>query len=192
MKYFKYYFTVVFILLNTICLSQVVSPKKNVKTKNGILINYLHEPYFLPITDTAFEKISNSRALGLKLGEIDLNNILDSISHKRNIVNYTPFWSKHLTLIIHGAGASMSKGLIQKAKIFRLPFGPACAMRLNFTNDLVKTEQVLSIASSASKCSYIFLYCNNEVYIKSSLIPSRSSIAGGRYWKRLTIIRSGW
>lgn len=70
------------------CFSQNTISKKNTNIQNGVLMYYMHEPYFFPTTDTSLEKLPKSNAVGLKMGRIDLNDVFESISHKQSIVIY--------------------------------------------------------------------------------------------------------
>jgi len=70
------------------CHSQKLAVKKNAESQKGVLVYYMHEPYFLPIIDTSIEKISKANLIGLKLDKIPLNDVYDSVSHKQNIVIY--------------------------------------------------------------------------------------------------------
>jgi hypothetical protein len=82
--------TIVLLIFNSIditCYSQKITDDIII-VKEGVLIYYMNEPYFFQVKDTSFEKISKSNAVGLKLGKIDRNDILDSVSHKKNIVIY--------------------------------------------------------------------------------------------------------
>jgi|GEM_PF-2266516 len=70
------------------CCSQSKISKSNAKVEKGILLYYMNEPYFFPTTDTMFEKMSDTSIVGLKLGRINFNDILQNISHKNDIVIY--------------------------------------------------------------------------------------------------------
>lgn len=70
------------------CSSQKNIDKNKITTQKGVLMYYINQPYFFPIVDTSFETISRANAVGLKLGKIDFNDILDSVSIKHDITVY--------------------------------------------------------------------------------------------------------
>lgn len=72
----------------TRCSSQSIPTKENNTTQDGILLYYMHEPYFFSTFDTSIEKVSRANIIGLKLGKIDLKDIYDSLSHKHDVIIY--------------------------------------------------------------------------------------------------------
>src|SRR5258706_11375808 len=70
------------------CNSQKIQSKKDTSSQNGVLIYYMHEPYFFLTTDTSIKAISKANLIGLKLNKIELNDIYDSLSHKQDIIIY--------------------------------------------------------------------------------------------------------
>ncbi len=63
-------------------------PTKSIDVQEGILLYYMHEPYFFLTIDTAIEKITKANLVGLKLSKIDLNDVYDTLSHKHEINIY--------------------------------------------------------------------------------------------------------
>jgi len=88
MKKIRLYFFTALCFVYANCVSQNEALKKSANAKEGILMYFMNEPYFFPITDTSLEKISKSNVIGLKLGKINLNDVLETISHKKDIVIY--------------------------------------------------------------------------------------------------------
>ena len=115
MKNVTIYLLIVFYLNTTICYSQQI-PKEKTTTQKGILIYYMSEPYFFPITDTSLEKISKSNVIGLKLGRIDLNDIFEKISHKSNIVTYVDGKNNKIDTVKNMVGVLLVKMVTKPIK----------------------------------------------------------------------------